>query len=180
MTSQQIPPDTEADLQALPQAGETLATLSVSPGRRVFGIGVLVGLTLLMLRMALAGAVSSWLDLLVLVMGGAAAFGAWRMYRATRLSVVLRRDGLFDSEGTCLAAMSTIRSVDRGTFAFKPSNGFLLRLSEGGSRLWQPGLYWRFGRRIGIGGITRAAEAKQMADVLSVMLAEREAERNAG
>jgi hypothetical protein len=31
-----------------------------------------------------------------------------------------------------------------------------------------------------VGGITRAAEAKQMADVLSVMLAEREAERTAG
>jgi hypothetical protein len=99
------------------------------------------------------------------------------MYRATRLSVILRRDGLFDSDGTCLAAMDTILTVDRGTFAFKPSNGFLLRTSTGASRLWQPGLYWRLGRRIGVGGITRAAEAKQMADVLSVMLAERAAEQ---
>lgn len=157
-----------------------LAELSVSPGRRIFGVAVLVGLALLMLRMALAGAIGSWLDLLVLAMGLAAAMGAWTMYRATQLSLVLRRDGLYDSEGTCLAPLNKIRSVDRGTFAFKPSNGFLLRTEEKAPRLWRPGLYWRMGRRIGVGGITRAAEAKQMADVLSVMLAEREAARTAG
>lgn len=155
---------------------DTLAELSVSPGRRLFGLAVLGGLGVLLLRMALAGAGGSWLDAVVLLMGLAALFAAWIMYRATRLSVVLRRDGLFNSAGLCLAAIEDIRTVDRGTFAFKPSNGFLLRTRSGGSRLWQPGLYWRFGRRIGVGGITRAAEAKQMADMLSIMLAERQAE----
>lgn len=157
-----------------------LATVSVSPGRRIFGVVALGGLGLLMLRMALAGAGGSWLDGLVFVLGCIALFVAYLMYRATQLSVVLRRDGLFDSSGTCLAALDDIRSVDRGTFAFKPSNGFLVRIGGRPGRLWQPGLYWRFGRRIGVGGITRAAEAKQMADVLSIMLAEREAERNNG
>lgn len=154
---------------------EQLAEVSVSPGRRVFGVGVLAGLGALMLRMALAGAGGSWLDAMVLVMGLGAFFGAWTMFRATRLRLILRRDGLFDSEGTCLALMEEIVAVDRGTFAFKPSNGFLLRTSRRAPRLWRPGLYWRFGRRVGVGGITRAPEAKQMADVLAVMLAERQA-----
>lgn len=164
------------DQQAAPPA-ETLAEVSVSPGRRIFGVGVLAALCLLLLRMGIAGAGGSWLDGIVLVMGVLAGFAAWIMYRATRLSVILRRDGLFDSDGTCLAVMDAIVTVDRGTFAFKPSNGFLLRTSDRAGRLWQPGLYWRIGRRVGVGGITRAAEAKQMADVMSVMLAERAAEQ---
>lgn len=153
---------------------EPLATLSVSPGRRIFGLAVLGGLGLLLLRMFFAGG-AGWLDALVLVMGLGAVLAAWVMYRATKLSVHLRPDGLYDSDDTCLAALDDIAAVDRGTFAFKPSNGFLLRTRSKGSRLWRPGLYWRFGRRIGVGGITRAAEAKQMADVLAVMLAERQA-----
>lgn len=157
-----------------------LAVVSVSPGRRVFGVGVLAGLALLMLRMALAGAGGSWLDALVFAMGLIAAWGAWIMYRATQLSVILRADGLFDSTGQCLAALDDIDVVDRGTFAFKPSNGFLLRTKTKGSRLWQPGLYWRLGRRIGVGGITRASEAKQMADTLSILMAERAAAEATG
>jgi hypothetical protein len=65
--------------------------------------------------------------------------------------------------------------VDRGTFAFKPSNGFLLRTETRQPRLWQPGLYWRTGRRIGVGGITRAAESKALADLIAIKLAERAA-----
>ena len=38
------------------QQPQVLAELSVSPGRRYFGVGVLAGLAVLLLRMALAGA----------------------------------------------------------------------------------------------------------------------------
>lgn len=159
---------------------EPQATLSVSPGRRVFGVGVLTGLGVLLLSMALKGAGGSWLDAVVLLVGLGMLFVAWIMYRATQLKILLDDDGLYDSEGTCLALFEHISSVDRGTFAFKPSNGFLLRTTKGGPRLWKPGLYWRFGRRIGVGGITRAAEAKQMADMLSIRLAQRLADAEAG
>ena len=159
---------------------DSLAELTVSPARRVFGVGVLAGLGVLLLRMALAGAGGSWLDAMVLVMGLAALAAAWAIYRATRHGLRLTEDGLFDADGTCLAQTDDILSVDRGTFAFKPSNGFLLRTATKQPRLWKPGLYWRMGRRIGVGGITRAAEAKLMAVVIAVRLAERQAEQSAG
>ena len=149
--------------------------LSASPGRRVFGVGVLSILGLLLLRMSLVGAGHSWLDAVVLILGIGALYAAWIMYRATERSLHLSEDGLIDSHGVVLARLEDIVSVDRGTFAFKPSNGFLMRTAEPGTRLWQPGLYWRFGRRIGVGGITRAAEAKMLADLISVQLAERAA-----
>ena len=66
------------------------------------------------------------------------------------------------------------RSVDRGLFAFKPSNGFVVVLSQGGWRGWAPGLWWRLGRRLGVGGVTSAAQAKAMAEILSIEIARRD------
>lgn len=163
---------------------KVISELSASPGRRVFGVGVLSILGLLLLRMALVGTVTgsggSWLDGLVLVLGLGSIGGAWVMYKATARRLILSEDALSDSEGVVLARLEDIVTVDRGTFAFKPSNGFLMRTSNGNTRLWQPGLYWRIGRRIGIGGITRAAESKAMADLITVKLAEREAAKTHG
>ena len=154
----------------------TLGELRASPGRRVFGVAVLGVLGIMMLRMALEGALTSWLDGVVLILGLGALFASWVMYRATARVLRLTDEALVDSDGVVLARLDDIVSVDRGTFAFKPSNGFLLRTAKSAPRLWQPGLYWRLGRRIGVGGITRAAEAKAMADMISVKLAERMAE----
>ena len=158
---------------------DIISELSASPGRRVFGVSVLSFLGLLLLRMGLTGGGLEFLDLVVLLMGIGAIAAAWVMYRATNRSVILTTEALVDSEGVVLARLDDIATVDRGTFAFKPSNGFLMRTKTRGHRLWQPGLYWRFGRRIGVGGITRAAEAKAMADLITIKLAQREAE-NAG
>jgi hypothetical protein len=75
-----------------------------------------------------------------------------------------------------IAALGDIQSMDRGFFAFKPSNGFLLKLRRGagGPRVWRPGLWWRMGGRIGIGGMTPGNQTKFMSDVLAAMMAERE------
>ncbi|HAR51528.1 MAG TPA: hypothetical protein DCS45_06565, partial [Roseovarius nubinhibens] len=50
---------------------------------------------------------------------------------------------------------------------FKPSNGFIVILKEAQKPRWEPGMWWRLGRRVGIGGVTGAAEAKAMAEVIS-------------
>ena len=62
--------------------------------------------------------------------------------------------------GPSLHNLKNIARVERGLFAFKPSNGFLILLNNPMSRAWHPGLWWRFGRRIGIGGVTPQAEGK--------------------
>lgn len=64
-------------------------------------------------------------------------------------------------------------SVDRGVFAFKPSNGFLVRTRDGAPAAWVPGIWWRRGRSIGIGGLIPAHQTKLVAEVLSVELARR-------
>jgi hypothetical protein len=44
------------------------------------------------------------------------------------------------------------------------------------SRVYAPGLWWRAGRRVAVGGVTSRAEGKAVAELINVMLAEREGE----
>lgn len=151
-----------------------LAVVRASAARRGLGVAMLALLGLLLLYMAvlhppdapglrgglvLLGLLSLWL--------------ADRMRRATALSVELTRDGLRCSDGEVIATLDQIASVDRGVFAFKPSNGFIVRLRQRAPGRWRPGLWWRLGARVGIGGVTPGAQSKVMADILAALLAER-------
>lgn len=156
------------------EQGRELARVEASGGRRVFGIGVLIGLGFILIWLGLfQDGGSVLLRVLILVAGAAVIWAARAMQRATALAVILTEEGLCDSAGEVIAPIGQIASVDRGAFAFKPSNGFLLRLTVPGARRWRPGLYWRIGRRVGVGGVAHAAQAKAMADAIAIMLVER-------
>ena len=76
-----------------------------------------------------------------------------------------------DSDGTVIARLDNIEKVDRSAFAMKPSNGFLIILKEPGPRVWRPGLWWRLGRRVAVGGVTNGAHTRPMADMMKLKLA---------
>jgi hypothetical protein len=69
--------------------------------------------------------------------------------------------------------MDGIRSVERGAFAFKPSHGFTLVMKEKQPRAWAPGLWWRLGRRVGVGGVTSAGQTKFMAEQIALRIEDR-------
>ncbi|MEM9031633.1 MAG: hypothetical protein AAGB18_03220, partial [Pseudomonadota bacterium] len=73
-------------------------------------------------------------------------------------------------DGRVLASLGDIKGVDRGAFAFKPSNGFLLRLHDPGVRAWVPGVWWRSGRYLGVGGLLPASETRAVAEAISLGL----------
>ena len=150
---------------------EVIANLHVSAPRRVIGIAMLVMVSLILLWIAFARPPEAlgW-RLFLLAMGGGGLWLSDLMRRATGTRLQLTSESLTDSEGRVLALVSDIRSVDRGTFAFKPSGGFLLRLRTAGPFAWAPGLWWRVGRRIGVGGATSRHEAKYMGEVLALMV----------
>ena len=154
---------------------EVVAVVRASAARRGLGLAMLGLLGVLLIYVALVRppAASGWQAFLLL----AGLFSLWagdRMRRATALTVELTPAGLRSSDGEVIATLDRIEAVDRGMFAFKPSNGFLLRLTGPAGARWQPGLWWRVGRRVGIGGVTPASQAKVMADLLAAMLAERD------
>ncbi len=154
---------------------EILADLTPSKARRVIAVVMIGILGVFLIYIALTPPEESFAGRLILLGAGAAMlFLADRVWRATSVGVLLTEKGLTDTEGRAICAMEEIVKVERGAFAFKPSNGFLLRLDTPLPRAWAPGLWWRYGRRVGIGGVSNSAQAKAMADFIALKLAVRE------
>lgn len=152
--------------------GALIATLRASAPRRILGVVMLGLLGILLLCVALLQPFANigWQAFLG-ALGAGALWLAERMWRATAQPVELTEDALRTGNGEIIAMVDNIASVDRSMFAFKPSNGFMLKLKRGAPMRWRPGLWWRAGRYVGVGGVTPGAQARAMADVLSALLA---------
>ncbi|MDJ1007957.1 MAG: hypothetical protein QNJ13_09055 [Paracoccaceae bacterium] len=152
---------------------DLLARLRVRGARRIIAVVSLTLLGGILLWLAASqGMGAGWRAVLVLF-GGAGLWGAWAVQKATETDILLTRDGLFDERGRELAPMDNIVAIDRGVFAFKPSSGFLVKLDRPMKAGWAPGVWWRFGRRLGVGGSVSGFEAKAMAEILELALADR-------
>ena len=147
--------------------------LRAAPARRAMAVGVLYGFGGVAVYTALSETSGlAWTAALLAL--GAAGLGAGEaLRRATRLSLRLDDAGLTDSTGTVLAHWQDIVAIERGSFSLKPSNGFTLRLARPGARAWRPGLWWRMGHRLGVGGVTSAQDTKAMAQAIEIRLADR-------
>ncbi|MEZ5912450.1 MAG: hypothetical protein R3D84_09700 [Paracoccaceae bacterium] len=153
---------------------EILATLTPTAPRRIVGTSVLAALGALLLSVAsLRTPAALWLAILLYAMGAMALFLAVRLWQVTARRLELTAGELREAGGARLAHVAEIRSVSRGAFAFKPSNGFGLRLSAPGARAWRPGLWWRIGTRVGVGGVTSGPEARFMAETIDRLIAGR-------
>ncbi len=158
--------------------GEELVRIGASRPRLVVGVGmqIVLGGLLLWIAAAHPPAAIGW-RLFLLAAGGVGLWSAYASWAAGQRQIVLTRDTLSDSSGADICRVDEIREVARGVFAFKPARGFALVLDTPRGRAWAPGLWWRFGRRVGVGGMTGAAETRLMAEMLEAMIAERKARR---
>lgn len=157
-----------------PDENGVYAVVQASNARRLFAYGVLFSLGALVLYTALARPPAvQWLGFM-LIFGVGMLWLAERLRRATRMTIELTETEIRDSSGEVLATMDEIKGVDRGVFAFKPSNGFTLVMNTKRPRGWAPGLWWRMGRRVGIGGATSAGQAKFMAEQIAFRLNDRD------
>ena len=154
---------------------EFQARVAASGPRRVFALVVLavLGGTLVYVGFVTPPQALGW-QVFLIAAGLSALALSVRTWQATEEAVVLREDGLYETGGRQICRVDDIESVDRGLFAFKPSNGFLIRLKTPQPRAWAPGLWWRLGRRVGIGGVTPGAQARMMADLLTARIVERD------
>lgn len=166
------PPRTDSD--QMPPAGAVLAELRPSPPRRVVGVAILglLGVGMIYLALAYPPAAFGWTIFMLLF--GATQLGlSVQMWQSTTQGLVLTRDELRDASGRVLTPVSQIRAVNRGVFAFKPAGGFTISLRTSAPRAWAPGLWWRLGRSLGVGGVTHRHEARYMAEVLDALIRDR-------
>ena len=153
---------------------EVLARVVPSAGRRILGIGMLSFLAVLVIYVAITTPPSLGWQVFLVVLGTGALMIANAMRKSTNQTLELTRRELRDDAGTVLVKLEDVLSIDRGAFAFKPSNGFLLRLKKPYAKDWRPGLWWRASTRIGVGGMTPMRSTKYMAEVIAIMIAERD------
>ncbi len=154
---------------------DVIAVLKASAPRRAMGVGMLAILGALLVYLAMVETPGELTyTVFMIIVGVAALYNARRMWFATGVELQLTNEALTSSTGELVCRVDQIEKVDRGMFAFKPSNGFLIKLKEPMPRGWAPGIWWRVGTRIGVGGVTAPAEGKMLADTLSAMVAKRD------
>ncbi|XDA96910.1 hypothetical protein AB1M95_12325 [Sulfitobacter sp. LCG007] len=152
---------------------EILARVDAAPGRRAIGIAALLCLGAMLLYIAVSRPPEPGWQLFLIATGAGALWMGEKMRRSTREGLELTAEELRDSAGIRLARVQDMLGVDRSFLAFKPSNGFLLRVSTSEGRAWRPGLWWRMGRRIGVGGLASARETRAMAEIIAALIARR-------
>jgi hypothetical protein len=153
-----------------PEVDGIYATVHAAPARRWFGYGVLFSLGSVVLYTTLSHPPAVHWMLFMLIFGGLMLWLAERLRRATTMVITLTKDELHDSSGTVLARLEDVSSVERGAFALKPSNGFTLVMKHKSQRAWAPGMWWRMGYRVGVGGVTAAGQSRFMAEKIALRL----------
>jgi hypothetical protein len=91
------------------------------------------------------------------------------VYRAKGMVVRFDGEAVFDDTGLVLCRIDDIEKVERGIAPLNPSSGFVIRTHKSQPSGWSPGLWWRFGRRIGIGGATSARAGRNMASAIDLV-----------
>lgn len=152
---------------------EVIMALKPTGPRRWGGILAQGMLGVLLLGFVFAAGVSPVLRLFFALLAGAALYGAYWMHEVTQQEIQLTEVDLRNSKGRVFSTLNNIERVERGAFAFKPSNGFLVRLKEPCGRGWAPGVWWQRGRMLGIGGTMAGGQSRAMADAISAMVMER-------
>ena len=153
---------------------EILATVEASPARRIMGVSMLAALGFLTLYVGMSTAPGLPFQVFLVVIAGISLWLAYRMWQATAHRVELTPLSLRCSDGVEIVSISDLQVLDRGFFAFKPSNGFLMRARTKAPRAWYPGLWWRTGRRIGVGGVTPGSQTKAMTEIIAALIVERD------
>lgn len=157
------------------EGDEILLEINPSPMRRWLALLAL----LILAGMLLALSIGDVPDLWRLFFVGVGVWVLWsgnNLRKATLDGLVLTRAGLRTASGRMLAATGNVEKVERGVLAFKPSNGFLVRLKEADGNGWAPGLWWKFGRRLGVGGTLSGGQSRAMADLLAALVVEQDSQ----
>jgi hypothetical protein len=152
---------------------DVIAAAQPTQGRRVLALVALIMLGIVVIYVALFRDGTLGARVVLLALGVMALWGADHMRRATAARVELTEEGLRDSDGVMIVALADVLKVERGLFAFKPSNGFLIHTKATQVRGWRLGLWWRFGKRVGIGGMMPVHQTKVMAERIAMLLEDR-------
>ena len=88
----------------------------------------------------------------------------------SKVGFLINEQGLFNLDKSPICKMHEIDRVDASPYTFKSANGFIIILKTKNSFESVPGLYWKLGKRISIGGLVSKNESKFLAGLLMQFL----------
>ncbi|HSF93004.1 MAG TPA: hypothetical protein VLA51_12490, partial [Paracoccaceae bacterium] len=140
------------------------------------GTGVLFGGGVFMVMLAASTVASNFVAMIpMLLIGAGMLWLAWRYWNATSSGLIFTGAGLFRQDGTLIIPAAAIEDLDRTTFGFRPTNGFVLKLNRPVGRAWQPGVYWSYGKSFAVGGANSKVAGKAFGDGIVMYLVEKKA-----
>lgn len=151
-----------------------IASATPTLPRRILGTAIIGVLGMMILALAKSASAQSNGAALVLVLIGVGFLVlSFRFWQTTASGLVLTASEIVETSGRRVVSLGDIDCLKRGTFAAKPATGFALILKGRGSAGWSPGLWWRLGARVGIGGALSRAELRAMSDRIEELLRNR-------
>jgi len=110
-------------------------------------------------------------DFLLLTIALLIGLGFWKFIkRYDKSGFIIQDDCIFLLNGRLVCEISAIEAVDTSPYSFKSTNGFIIRLKQNGSIDWSPGLFWKFKRRISVGGLISKNESKLLsASIITIV-----------
>ena len=86
--------------------------------------------------------------------------------RYSKIGFLINQSGLFNIDGSVICEIDDIERIDVSPYTFKSANGFIVILKTKSSFKSIPGLYWRLGKRLSIGGLVSKNESKFLSQTL--------------
>lgn len=152
-------------LQADPD--EVIFQLHPSPVRRYLGVASLALVSAVALRLGLESEASDGGRMLLMLIGALGFYANYRFWKSTHDGLELTPTELRETGGRRVMAVADIRAIERELFGvIRPTNGFVIAHHGRYPSGFKPGLWWRIGGRVGIGGLTPSGEGKAMAELL--------------
>lgn len=150
---------------------DVVMDLAPAPVRRGAAILGLLGAGAVLVWSGLDGGASVAGDLVLTGTGAALIWAGAALWRMPTVGLEFTQEGVRDTSGRWLARWEDVARIEKGPFALKPPNGFALLLRHPAPQAWAPGLWWRVGRRVGVGGLTPMRRTKAIAERIALRLA---------
>ena len=149
---------------------EVIMSVHPAQGRRILGVASLWVLSVMLTYFAVIG--EGWIGArgVLLLAGFGLGWAAILVWRASATVLDLTERELREHHsGRLIARISDITSIERGFRIMKPSNGVLITTLEPQEAAFVPGTWWRRGKLIAIGGMTKASQVKALAEIAMQM-----------
>ncbi|MEE2775026.1 MAG: hypothetical protein VYE27_08945 [Pseudomonadota bacterium] len=95
---------------------------------------------------------------------------SYRIYQNRDKGFIITPCGIFEKNGRLICNFNEIDKIDTSPFSFKATNGFVVKLKNKTTFDFSVGLWWKYNRRLSIGGMISKNESKYLSIVFQEKL----------